>query len=65
MDSSKRDKLIDLLAQSATDNADLSALQDYFYAGQVEILDEKEDNFLIDTALEMCVIDNDDLVDYE
>ena len=65
MDSSKRDKLIDLMAQSATDNAELSSLQDYFYQGQVEILDEKEDNFLIDKALEMGVIDDSDLVDYE
>ena len=65
MDSSKRDELIAKMAESATENADTAALSDYFYQGQVEVLDEKEDNWLIDKALEMGVIDTGDLEDYE
>jgi hypothetical protein len=65
MDSSKRDELIAKMAESATDNASTEALSDYFYQGQVEVLDEKEDNWLIDKALEMGVIDSGDLEDYE
>ncbi len=65
MDSSKRDDLIAKMAESATDNASTESLSDYFYQGQVETLDEKEDNWLIDKALEMGVIDAGDLEDYE
>lgn len=65
MDSSKRDDLIAKMADSITDDADTDALAEFFYQGQVEILDEKDDNWLIDKALELGVIDAGDLVDYE
>lgn len=57
MNTETRDNLIAKLADYATNNADTSALQDYFYQGQVEILDDAEDTFLIDTALELGIID--------
>ena len=57
MNTEARDQLIAKLADHATDNADTSALKDYFFQGQVEILDEKEDNFLIDIAIELGIID--------
>ena len=61
MDSQQRDNLIGKLATRATDDADISTIRDFFFQGQVEILDEKEDEELITLASAMGF----DITEYE
>ena len=53
-----RDKLIDWIADTLTDEADTESLRDYFYQGQVEILDEMDDETLLKRGRELGVIDD-------
>jgi hypothetical protein len=45
-----RDTLIEMVAQQNLDNADMDALMDYFYEGQIAYLEGLDDNELLDAA---------------
>jgi len=45
-----RNTLIEMIANQMTDNADLDALQDYYYNGTVEFLDDLSDEELLEQA---------------
>jgi hypothetical protein len=45
-----RDTLIEMIAQQNLDSADMDALMDYFYEGQIAYLESLDDNELLEAA---------------
>lgn len=45
-----RNTLIEMIADKMTDDADLEALQDYYYSGTVDFLDDLSDEELLEQA---------------
>jgi len=45
-----RDTLIEMIADKMTDDADLETLQDYYYGGTVDFLDDLSDEELLEQA---------------
>jgi len=45
-----RDTLIEMIADKMTDDADLETLQEYYYGGTVEFLDDLSDEELLEQA---------------